>query len=141
MKEEKKRQLEKEIEEDRQLYLKRKKEAIEQKKIDDSLLLDEFRKQIKEMEEEEKTKYLEKRKKDKDLYEYQKKQADEKRQRAVTDFNEEQYNTYKNKYLIYKEQDDFLNFAEDQIKKYSKEGKNINPMLIQLRKYKKECIS
>jgi hypothetical protein len=141
MKEEKKRQLEKEIEEDRQLYLKRKKEKIEQKKIDDNLLLEEFRKQVKEMEEEEKTKYLERRKKERDLYEYQKKQADERRQRAVTDFNQEQHNTYLNKYLIYKEQDEFLSFAEDQIKKYSKEGKNIKPMLNQLRKYKRECVS
>ena len=96
---------------------------------------------MKEIQEEEKTKYLERRKKDRDLYEYQKKQADERRQRAVTEFNEEQHNTYKNKYLIYKEQDDFLNFAEGQIKKYSEEGKNIKPMLIQLRKYKKECVS
>ena len=58
----------------------------------------------------------------------------------MTDFNEEEDNAYKNKYLIYKEQDDFINFAEEQIKKYDKEGKDIYPMVRQLIKYKKECI-
>jgi hypothetical protein len=118
-----------------------KKEEKEIKKKENNLLIEEFRKQVKEMEQEERNKYLERRKKERDLCDYQRKQAEEKRKRALTEFNEEENNAYKNKYLIYKEQDDFLNFAEDQIKKYSKEGKNINPMLIQLRKYKKECIS
>ena len=141
MKEEKKKQMEKEIEEDRQLYLKRKEEEKEKKKLEDANQLEEFRKQVKEMEEEEKNKYLERRKKERNLNEYQKKQADEKRQKAITEFNEEQQNIYKNKYLLYKEQDEFILFAEEQIKKYAKEGKDIIPMIQQLNKYKKEsCI-
>ena len=44
------------------------------------------------MEIEEKNKYLERRKKERDINEYQKKQADEKRQKAITEFNEEQQN-------------------------------------------------
>ena len=92
------------------------------------------------MEQEERNKYLERRKKERDICEYQRKQAEEKRKRALTDFNEEEDNAYKNKYLIYKEQDDFINFAEEQIKKYDKEGKDIYPMVRQLIKYKKECI-
>ena len=59
MKEEKKKKLEKEIEEDRKLYFKRKKEEKEIKKKENNLLIEEFRKQQKEMEIEEKNKYLE----------------------------------------------------------------------------------
>ena len=142
MKEEKKKQMEKEIEEDRQLYLKRKEEEKEKKKLEDANQLEEFRKQIKEMEEEEKNKYLERRKRERNLNEYQRRQADERRQRAITDFNELQSDNYKNKYLLYKEQDEFISFAEEQIKKYAKEGKDIAPMIQQLTKYKKEyCIN
>ncbi len=90
------------------------------------------------MEIEEKNKYLERRKKERDINEYQKKQADEKRQKAVTEFNEEQEAIYKNKYLLYKEQDEFIQFAEEQILKYIKEGKDVIPMIQQLNKYKKE---
>ena len=140
MKEEKKKQLEKEIEEDRLLHIKLKEEEIEQKKKDNIIQIENFRKQIKEMQEEERTKYLERRKKEKIVSDYQKFQADQKRKIALTDFNEDQSNAYKNKYLLHKEQDDFINFAEEQIKKYDKEGKEIYPMMKQLMKYKKECV-
>ena len=140
MKEEKKKQLEKEIEEDRLLHIKLKEEEIEQKKKDNIIQIENFRKQIKEMQEEERTKYLERRKKEKIVSDYQKYQADQKRKIALTDFNEDQSNAYKNKYLLHKEQDDFINFAEEQIKKYDKEGKEIYPMMKQLMKYKKECV-
>ena len=52
-------------------------------KKENNLLIEEFRKQQKEMEIEEKNKYLERWKKERDINEYQKKQAEEKNKKQL----------------------------------------------------------
>ena len=38
---------------------------------------------------------------------------------------------------LQQENDEFLNYAENWIKDYKNQGKNINPLLLELKKYKK----
>ena len=91
-----------------------------------------------EEREKEKNEYLNKRKKIKDLHEYYKKVADEKKKIAFNDFVFERNAGLYNKEMINKEEDEFLKYAEESIKKYQEEGKNIIPMLLELKKYRKQ---
>ena len=99
--------------------------------------IEEIRKKIIEEREKEKNEYLNKRKKIKDLHEYYKKQVEEKKKIAFNDFVFERKNGLYNKELINREEDEFLKYAEENIQKYQEQGKNIMPMLLELKKYKK----
>jgi len=137
MKNDKKFKILKEIEDQRLDAIKRKEESILKQKIEEMKEIEEIRKKIKEEREKEKENYLIKRKKEKDLHEYYKKQAEEKKKKAFDDFVFENKMGYFNKEMINKEEEEFLKYAEENIRKYKEQGKNIIPLLLELKKYKK----
>ena len=134
---EKKNKILKEIEEHRLDTIKRKEEKKLKEKKEEMNEIEEIRKKIIEEREKEKNEYLNKRKKVKDLHEYYKKQVEEKKKIAFNDFVFERKNGLYNKELINREEDEFLKYAEENIQKYQEQGKNIMPMLLELKKYKK----
>ena len=133
----KKNKILKEIEEHRLDTIKRKEEKKLKEKKEEMNEIEEIRKKIIEEREKEKNEYLNKRKKIKDLHEYYKKQVEEKKKIAFNDFVFERKNGLYNKELINREEDEFLKYAEENIQKYQEQGKNIMPMLLELKKYKK----
>ena len=135
---EKRNRMMKEIEQHRLDTIKRKEEIKLKEKDEEMKQIEEIRKKINEEREEEKNKYLLKKKKIKDLQEQQKKQIEKKKKLAFNDFVFERKSGLQNKLLINKEEDEFLKFAEEKIKIYEEQGKNIIPMLLELKKYKKQ---
>ena len=61
----------------------------------------------------------------------------EKKQKAMEEYLNLQEENLKNKYLLNKENDEFIKFAEEQIKLYKSQGKDILPLLLELKIYKK----
>ena len=137
MKIEKKNKIMKEIEDHRLDTIKRKEEIKLKEKIEEMKEIEDIRKKIIEEREKEKNEYLMQRKKIKDLHEQYKKQVEEKKKMAFNDFVFERRNGLYNKELMNREEDEFLKYAEENIKKYEEQGKNIIPMLLELKKYKK----
>ena len=137
MKIEKRNKILKEMEEQRLENIKRKEENKIKEKIEEMKEIEEIRKKINEEREKEKNEYLMKRKKVKDLHEYYKKQVEDKKKLAFNDFVFERQTGLYNKEMMNKEEDEFLQFAQENIKKYREQGKNIVPMLLELKKYKK----
>ena len=135
---EKRNKILKEIEDHRLDTIKRKEEKKLKEKIEEMNEIEEIRKKIIQEREKEKNEYLYKRKKVKDLHEYYKKQVEEKKKIAFNDFVFERKSGLYNKELINREEDEFLKYAEENIKKYQEQGKNIMPMLLELKKYKKQ---
>ena len=135
---EKRNKILKEIEDHRLDTIKRKEEKKLKEKIEEMNEIEEIRKKIMQEREKEKNEYLNKRKKVKDLHEYYKKQVEEKKKIAFNDFVFERKSGLYNKELINREEDEFLKYAEENIKKYQEQGKNIMPMLLELKKYKKQ---
>ena len=135
---EKRNKILKEIEDHRLDTIKRKEEQKLKEKIEEMNEIEEIRKKIMQEREKEKNEYLNKRKKVKDLHEYYKKQVEEKKKIAFNDFVFERKSGLYNKELINREEDEFLKYAEESIKKYQEQGKNIMPMLLELKKYKKQ---
>ena len=79
----------------------------------------------------------EKRQKAKDLHEHYRQQIEEKKKAAFNEFVLEKRDGLQNKQMINKEEEEFFKFAEEKIKNYHDQGKNIVPMLLELKKYKK----
>ena len=78
-----------------------------------------------------------KEKKNKDLAEYQKLQYEEKKRKALVDFEKFNEDPYQNLKRLEIEDDDFIKYAEHWINEYKQQGKNIAPLMLELKRYKK----
>ena len=88
-------------------------------------------------EEEIKEKQM-KKLKEKNLAEYQKLQYEEKKRIVMDEFLKLNQDAYKNIQRLENENDDFIKYAEYHIQEYKKQGKNVLPLLIELKKYKQK---
>ena len=106
-------------------------------KEEDLQYIDDFKKKLKMLEDAERDEWLEKRKRNKDLAEYQKLQYEEKKRKAMDVFRQFNEDSYKNLRRLEIEDDDFIKYAEYWINEYKQQGKNITPLLLELKRYKK----
>ena len=134
---EKRNKLLKDIEEQRLENLKRREENRMKQKMEEMNEIEEIRRKINEEREKEKNEYLMRKKKVKDLHEHYRHQIEEKKKKALNDFIIEKRDGLQNREMINKEEEEFFKFAEEKIKSYHEQGKNIVPMLLELKKYKK----
>jgi len=134
---EKRNKLLKDIEEQRLENLKRREENRMKQKMEEMNEIEEIRRKINEEREKEKNEYLMRKKKVKDLHEHYRHQIEEKKKKALNDFIIEKRDGLQNREMINKEEEEFFKFAEEKIKNYHEQGKNIVPMLLELKKYKK----
>ena len=140
--EEKKKQdrfnmLQAEIKQQREDVKRKKEEQKLKEKNEDMKFVEEWKNKMKLLEQQERDEKLAKKLRDKNLAEYQRLQLEEKKRIAKADFYKLNEDAYKIKYQLGKEDDDFIKYAEYWIKEYKKQGKNINPMLLELKSYKK----
>ena len=138
LKKEKYEKMQNEIKEDRKLYLQRIKEQKEQEKKESLNQVEQWRKEMKEAEERERNEYLKKRAKAKELQLYRSQQEKDKRQKALEEYMNLQEESLKNHLMLSKEREEFLQFAEEQIRLYKQQGKDILPLLLELKLYKKQ---
>ena len=134
---EKRNKLLKDIEEQRIATMKRKEEEKKKERLSELNEIEQIRKKINEEKEKEKNEYLMRKQKVKDLHEYYRQQIEEKKKKALNDFIIEKRDGLQNRDRINKEEEEFFKFAEEKIKSYYEQGKNIVPMLLELKKYKK----
>ena len=106
-------------------------------KEEDMKYIDDYKQKLKFMEDAEKEELNEKRKKNKDLAEYQKLQYEEKKRKAFDDFEKFNEDQYKNLRRLEIEDDDFIKYAEHWIQEYKQQGKNIAPLMLEIKRYKK----
>ena len=117
---------------------KQRKEAERIKNREEDLqYIDDYKRKLKMLEQAEKDEYMQKRQKNKDLAEYQKLQYEEKKRLAMDNFRQFNEDSYKNLRRLEIEDDDFIKYAEYWIKEYKQQGKNITPLLLELKRYKK----
>ena len=99
--------------------------------------LDDFKKKLALLEESENNERTERRRRERDLAEYRRLQTEEKRRLAIRDFEQLNEDSYKQIKRLDTEDDDFIKYAEHWIKVYKAQGKNITPLLLELKRYKK----
>ena len=106
-------------------------------KQEDLNYIDDFKKKLALLEESERNEMLDKKQRERDLAEYRRLQTEEKRRLALRDFEQMNEDTYKQLKRLEMEDDDFMKYAEYWISEYKKQGKNITPLLLELKRYKK----
>ena len=97
-----------------------------------------WKEKIKQMEDDEKEENTDIKNRAKNLQNYHKYQIDIKKNKAENDFKSDSENAIKTKLMLQNEQDEFLNYAEGWINEYHQVGKNIIPLLLDLKSYKKK---
>lgn len=80
---------------------------------------------------------MDRRRRERDLAEYRRLQTEEKRRLAIKDFEQINEDTYRRLQRLDTEDDDFIKYAEHWISEYKKQGKNILPLLLELKRYKR----
>ena len=128
----------KEIDDFRDQTMKIKAEEKRKNKEDDIKYMNDYKMQMQKLKEEEIKENIEKKEKQRNLAEYQMLQSEEKRKKALEDFAKLNQDAYKNLQRLDNENDDFIKYAEYHIQEYKKQGKNIHPLLIELKKYKQK---
>ena len=116
---------------------KEKEEKRLKEKQEDLNYLEEFKKKLAFLENEEKNDMIEKKRRERDLADYRRLQTEEKRRTAIKDFEQINEDNYKQLKRLEMEDDDFIKYAEDWIREYKRQGKNITPLLLELKRYKK----
>ena len=106
-------------------------------KQDDLNYIDDFKKKLAILEESERNEMMDKRRRERDLYEYRRLQTEEKKRLAIKDFEQINEDAFKKLKRLETEDDDFIKYAEYWICEYKKQGKNITPLLLELKRYKK----
>jgi hypothetical protein len=87
---------------------------------------------------DEKEEHQEIKNRNKNLAGFHKLQMEVKKQKAEEEFVKDQEDAYKTKLMLGNEQDDFLKYAEGWIKEYYQTGKDITPLILDLKAYKKK---
>jgi hypothetical protein len=134
---EKKNKKLKEIKEHMLNSIKEKEDKKLKEKQEDLNYLEEFKKKLAFLETEDKNEMMDRRRREKDLADYRRLQTEEKRRVAMKDFEQFNEDYYKQVKRLEMEDDDFIKYAEEWIREYKKQGKNITPLLLELKRYKK----
>jgi len=141
IKKEKNEKMKKDIEEYSEKARQKREEERRKNREEDIKFMEDYKLQMEKLKEEDDKEKEMRRLKARDLAEYQKLQFEEKRRQGLDDFYKINKDVYQNLKRIENENDDFIKYAEHQIQKYQSEGKNIQPLLIELKKYKeKYCL-
>lgn len=61
-----------------------------------------------------------------------------KKQKAEDEFVKDQEDAYKTNLVLQKEQDEFMRYADECIGEYHQAGKNLVPLILDLKSYKKK---
>ena len=134
---EKKNKILKEIKEHMLNSIKEKEDKRLKEKQEDLNYIEEFKKKLAFLETEDKNEMMDRRRREKDLADYRRLQTEEKRRIAMKDFEQINEDNYKQLKRLEMEDDDFIKYAEEWIREYKKKGKNITPLLLELKRYKK----
>jgi len=121
--------------------MQRKKAQKEKEKQEDHEYLLQWKEKIKHIKEDELEEHTDIYKRAKNLQAYHLKQIELKKKKAEEEFSNDVENAFKTKIMLQNEQDEFLKYAEGWVGDYYKDGKDITPLLLDLKAYKKNIYS
>ena len=138
IKKEKLDKMKNDINEHREKAMLKREEEKKKNKEEDIQYINDYKMRMEKLKEEENKEKEMKRLREKELKEYQKLQYEEKKRQVMDEFVKLNQDAYKNLQRLDNENDDFIKYAEYHIQEYQKQGKNIRPLLIELKKYKQK---
>ena len=128
------------IERSRQLQILRKTKEKEAQKREDSEFAHFWKVRNDELQLAEEQEKEEDRQRAKELAQFQHAQMKRKNEQAVIDFQEGQANSLKTKALLEQQEKNFYSYAEKAIAEWQAQGKNVKPLIMELKNYKKRVV-
>jgi uncharacterized protein YchJ len=113
----------------------------DKEKEEEKYFIKNWKERIKIMEEDDKEEKEEIRTRAKNLKDYHNSQIENRKKKAEEEFKTDFENAIKTKLMLQNEQDEFLKYAEEWVNEYYQDGKNITPLLLNLKEYKKKTFS
>jgi len=141
--EEKKRRIEelkRQIDWSRDVMQKRRKDLFDQDQKDEKQFVDCWKDKVQLMETSEALEKNDIKERNVNLQNFLKFQMQQKKDGAIDGFIKDQENAYKTKAILENEEDDFLKYAESWVKEYHSSGKDIKPLMLELKKMKKRNV-
>ncbi|MFO0515419.1 MAG: hypothetical protein ACK5YA_01065 [bacterium] len=123
------------------MTLKRKLNEKEREKHEEKEFLRQWQDKMRVMKEDEKQELGDIRNRCKNLQEFHKYQIEIRKKKTEEDFKTDMETAFKTKLMLQNENDEFLKYAEGWIQDYYKDGKDITPLLLDLKQYKKNIFS
>lgn len=130
-------ELKKQMEENRAAKRKANEEEKIKNKKDEKEFIDNWKERMKQLDQDEKEEKRQIRQRNKEVAQYQLKQAADKKQKAIEQFERRNDLAFQTRQLIKDEQDDYLEYVNEWINEYKKQGKDITPLILELKRYKK----
>ena len=92
---------------------------------------------MKQLDQDEKEEKKQIRQRNKEVQQYQLQQMKDKKMRATQDFEKRNEIAIQTQKLLKDEHDDYFEYVTGWINEYQKQGKDITPLLLELKRYKK----
>lgn len=128
------------IERSRQLQIQRKQAQRAAQQQEDRDFAEFWRVRNEELQLAEEQEKEEERQRAAELANFQKSQADVKNANAVREFQQEQATALKTQALVDQQEKNFYSYAEQCIKDWQAQGKNVKPLIMELKNYKKRVL-
>lgn len=113
----------------------------EKEKQEELEFLELWKNKMKALEDDEKEEKSDIRNRAINLQGYHIQQIEARKKKAEEDFKNDVETSIKTKLMLQNEQDEFLKYAERWIQDYHQDGKNITPLLLDLKQYKKKLFT
>ena len=130
-------ELKKQMEENRAAKRKANEEAKLRTKIEEKAFIDNWKERMKQLDQDEKEEKEQIRQRNKEVQQYQLQQMKDKKMRATQDFEKRNEIAIQTQKLLKDEHDDYFEYVTGWINEYQKQGKDITPLLLELKRYKK----
>lgn len=128
------------IDKSRALQVQRKKAEDVAKKQEEKDFAEFWRIRNEELQLAEQQEKEEEKQRARELAAFIKTQGDAKQAKAIKEFQNEQTNAIKTQALLDQQEKNFYSYAEQAISEWQGQGKNVKPLIMELKNYKKRIV-
>jgi len=138
--EKRKRDMKEAIDKSRALQVQRKRAEDGAKKQEEKDFAEFWRIRNEELQLAEQQEKEEEKQRARELSNFIKTQGDAKQAKAIKEFQVEQTNAIKTQALLDQQEKNFYSYAEQAISEWQGQGKNVKPLIMELKNYKKRIV-
>jgi len=134
-------ELKKQIDDNREYQVARKKGLKEKELQDDKQFVELWKDKMVQLEKDENDEQMDIKTRSKNLQNFLIAQMNDKKEKSSREFLIDNEEALKTKLMMQNENEEFLDYAELWVKEYYKSGKDIKPLLLELKNYKKKLVT
>lgn len=126
------------IEKSRALQIQKKRDERDREQADQRQFSEYWKMRSDELQVAEHIEKQENKQRSEDIKEYLRKQMEARQKRAEEDFKQDLSDAARTQALLDQQEKGFYSYAEQALKEWQAKGKNVTPMILELKNYKKK---